>query len=106
VVELGDGVRLGLEAPERGRVLGQVGLEELERDGPLEGELPGEVDLPHAAGAELADDLEPAEGAAGEVGGLAGVGGVGRQGRVGRGIRHRFRLRRRGHLTPAAGKGE
>ena len=48
VVELGDGLGLGLEAQQGGGVGGQVGAEQLEGDLALERELPGEVDLPHS----------------------------------------------------------
>ena len=68
-------------------VAGEILAEQLEGDLALEGELPGEVDLAHAAGADLAEDFELAERPAGEV-------GAGRIDRRGSAARHPREVRR------------
>ena len=98
VIEQGDGLGLVLEASQLGVVGQNSGLDHLERDGPVEADLPGLVDDAHAAAAQLFLNLVVAEvadgGAARQVArgpvavGRAGwVVGVGRPvaGGVGRG---------------------
>ncbi len=68
VVQFRDGLGLGLEPLQGGGVGRELVAEQLQRDFPLERELAGEVDLPHAAGAEPAEELVVAERAAGEIG--------------------------------------
>jgi hypothetical protein len=52
---------------QRGRIGGQFGLEDLEGDAALERELFGEVDLPHAADTEAAQDVVIVEGTAAQI---------------------------------------
>ena len=61
VVEQGDGLGLVLEPPQLGVVGQDAGLDHLERDGPVEADLPGLVDDAHAAAAELLLKLVVAE---------------------------------------------
>ena len=67
VVDAGDGLGLAAEPLQGGAVGGEVGPQHLEGDVPFEGELLGQVDLAHAAGAEAAQHLEVAEATTGEV---------------------------------------
>ncbi len=60
-VQVGQCPRLALEPRPERRVVGQLRTEQLERDRPLEIGLPGLVDGAHAALADPADDLVPAE---------------------------------------------
>ena len=68
VVEVGGGLGLGVEPPDVGLVGELAGEDHLERDGPVEADLPGLVDDAHAAAGDLADDLVVAEVA--DAGGL------------------------------------
>ncbi len=61
VLELGGCRRFRLEAADERFVRGPLLVEHLERDRPLEIGVDGQIDRPHAAGAELAYDLIFAE---------------------------------------------
>ena len=61
VVDRGGEPRLAHEAVAEGRVLGEVGGDQLERDGPIEVELVGPVDHAHAAAAGDAGDAVTGE---------------------------------------------
>ena len=72
MIEIGGRLGLGVEAADVGLVGELAGEDHLERDGPVEADLPGLEDDAHAAAGELADDLVVAEiadarGAAGSV---------------------------------------
>ena len=60
VVQVGGGLGLAAEARDEGRVGGELGEEDLDRDRPVELEVAGEEHLGHAALAEAAAQLEAA----------------------------------------------
>ena len=62
VLQAGD--HLGLAAEAAALLLGGIGVgeEHLQRHHPIEADLPGQVDHPHAAPAQLADDLVAGNG--------------------------------------------
>ena len=78
VVEQGDGLGLVLEAAQLVVAGEQAGLDHLERDGPVEGDLPGLVDDAHAAAAQLPADLVVAEVADARGRWRFGMGWIGR----------------------------
>ncbi len=80
---LGDGGGFVLEARQGGGIGSQFGPQDLEGDLALEGNLFGEVNLAHAAPAEMTEDAEIGERSAGQVQ-LAGQGA----GRQRMGLRH------------------
>jgi hypothetical protein len=61
VLELGRRLSLGFKAADERFVRGALFVQDLERDGPLEGRIDREIDRPHSAGAELSLDLILAE---------------------------------------------
>ena len=61
VVEGGGGFGFGLEAGDGGRVVGEFGGEEFQRDEAVEAGIAGAVDFAHGAGAEFAEDQVGAE---------------------------------------------
>ena len=71
VVEEGDGLGLVPEAAELGVVCQNAGPDHLEGDGPIERDLSGLVDDPHAAAAQFPADLVVAEVADGVAAGQA-----------------------------------
>ena len=61
MVEVGGGLGLGVEPLDVGLVGELAGEDHLERDGPIQADLPGLEDDAHAAAGDLADDLVVAE---------------------------------------------
>ncbi len=84
---LGDGGGLGLEALQGGGVGRQLRPKDLQGDLALQRDLFGEVNLAHAALAEMAQDVEVGQGSAGQVEFAAGQSA----GRRRTGLRHRVR---------------
>ena len=74
MVEVGRRLGLGVEPLDVGLVGELAGEDHLERDGPVEADLPRLEDDAHAAAGELADDLVVAEVA--DAGGFGCVGSV------------------------------
>ena len=77
MVEVGGGLGLGVEPPDVGLVGELAGEDHLERDGPVEADLPGLEDDAHAAAGDLADDLVVAEVADADRRGGIGLGRLG-----------------------------
>ena len=75
VVEVGRGLRLAAEPLDEGRVLGVLGEQDLDRDGPVEQQVPGQVHVGHAAPRQAPVHLV----AVVEDGGARRVGHTGRQ---------------------------
>ncbi len=68
VMELGDGLRLALEAPQEVGRLGEVRVHDLDRDKAIQVGVESFVDLGHAAAPETFLELIFAEGMPGEIG--------------------------------------
>src|SRR5205814_2364041 len=65
VVKFGGGLGLFLEAGNGGGKLPNRGGEHLERDQPIQRDLPGTIDDAHAAATQFAEDLKVTQSAAG-----------------------------------------
>ncbi len=77
MAQASDGARFGEESAGDGRVRGQLGVDDLDRDGAVERRVGGAVDDSHAAAAQLA--IEPV---------LRAEGGLQCRERIGEGVHH------------------